>query len=131
MIDANLLETQIIDYQDLLLLHNQNVLPSMVDYSQYQSKLALLPTKIIEQTFVRTNQIYRMPMGTYLKKRYKFPFPACNVPCQSEPVATYTVYSSTPAIDSRVTAAQFFVGIKLLACDIYLMKTYIQFVNVF
>ena len=51
-----------------------------------------------------------MPMGTYLKKRYKSPFPACNVHCRSEPVATDTVYSDTPAIDSGITTAQFFVG---------------------
>jgi len=31
MIDSNLFETQVIDYQDLLLMHNQNVIPSKVD----------------------------------------------------------------------------------------------------
>ena len=35
MIDSNILETEIIDYLDLLLLHNQNVTPSKVDYSQF------------------------------------------------------------------------------------------------
>ena len=33
MIDINLLKTQVFDYQDLLFLHNQNVIPSMADYS--------------------------------------------------------------------------------------------------
>ena len=84
MIDSNLMETEIIDYHDLLLLHNQNVMPSKVDYKQYQSKLAWLPADIIEETFARTTQFYRMPMGTYLKKRYKPPFPACNVHCQND-----------------------------------------------
>jgi len=86
------------------------VVPSKVDYSQYQSKLAWLPINIIEQIIARTTQFYRMPMGTYFKKKYKSPFPACNVHCQSEPVATNIVYYDTPAIDSGVTAAQFFVG---------------------
>ena len=41
-----------------------------------------------------------------------------------------TVYSDTPAIDSRITAEQFFAGIESLICDIYPMKTDKQFVNV-
>ena len=110
LIDNNLLEKQAIDYQDLLLMHNQNVVPSKIDYSQYWSKLVWLPINIIEQTFARTSQFYKMPMGTYLKKRYKSLFLACNVHCESEPVATETVYFNTPAIDSRVIAAQLFVG---------------------
>ena len=123
MVNSNLLEAQVINYQDLLLLHNQNVMPSKVDYSQYQSNLAWLPINIIEQTFARRTQFYRMPMSTYLKKRYKTPFPACNVHCQSEPVAIDMVYSDTLAIDNRITAAQFFVGTESLVCDIYPMKT--------
>ena len=35
MIDDNLLEMQIISYQDLLLLYNHNVVPSKIDYKQY------------------------------------------------------------------------------------------------
>ena len=71
-----------------------------------------------------------MPMGTYLKKRYKSPFPACNVHCRNEPVATDTVYSDTPAIDSGITAAQFFVGTESMVCDVYPMQTDKQFVHV-
>ena len=53
MVDSNLLVTYAIDYQDLLLLHNQNVTHSKVNYSQFQSKLAWLPVDIIEKTFSR------------------------------------------------------------------------------
>src|SRR4030095_521056 len=66
----------------------------------------------------------------YLKKRYKSPFPACNVTQRDEPVATDTVYLDTPAIDSGAMAAQFFVGTESLVCDVYPMKTDKQFVNV-
>ena len=45
-------------------------------------------------------------------------------------MATDTVYSDTPAIDGRFTAAQFFVGTESLVCDIYPMKMDKQFVNV-
>ena len=49
---------------------------------------------------------------------------------RDEPVATDTVYSDTPAIDSGITAAQFFVGTQSMVCDVYPMKTDKQFVNV-
>jgi len=44
-------------------------------------------------------------------------------------VATDTIYSDTPAIDSGVTTAQFFVGCNSMVCDVYGMKTDKQFVN--
>ena len=69
-------------------------------------------------------------MGTYLKKRYKSPFPACNVNRRNEPVATDTVYSNTPAINSRIIAAQFFACTESMVCDVYPMKTDKQFVHV-
>ena len=69
-------------------------------------------------------------MGMYLKKRYKSPFPACIVHHRNGPVATDTVYSDTPAIDSGVTAAQFFVGTESMVCDVYPMQTDKQFVHV-
>src|SRR5687767_1415670 len=71
-----------------------------------------------------------VPMGTHLKKRNKLPFPACNIHCRDEPVATNTVYSDTPAIDSGVTTAQFFAGTEPMVCDTYPMKTDKQFVHV-
>ncbi len=40
-----------------------------------------------------------------------------------------TLYSDTPAIDSGVTVAQFFVGCNSMLCDIYGIKTGKQFVN--
>lgn len=130
LIDNNNMETQINGYDDVIMLHNQNVMPSKADYAQYQSKLAWSLTNIIEQTFVNTTQFYRMPMGTYLKKRCMSPFPACNVHCCSKSVITDTVYSDTPAIDSGVTSAQFFVVTESIVCDIYPMTTDKQFVNV-
>ena len=75
-------------------------------------------------------QYYCMPVGTYLKARYKSPFPACIVHCRNEPVATDTVYSDTPAIDSGITTAKFFAGTESLVCDVYPMQTYKQFVHV-
>ena len=52
-----------------------------------------------------------------------------NVPCRHEAVATDTVYSDTPAVDSGVKQAQIFVGKESLVSDIYPMRSGKQFVN--
>ena len=56
-------------------------------------------------------------------------FPAFNIPQQSEEVATDTIFSDTPAIDSGVTMAQIFVGKRTLVTDVYPLKSQKQFVN--
>ena len=61
-------------------------------------------------------------MSTILQKRYQSPNPALNVHRRNEPVATDTVFSDTPAVDSGVISAQFFVGCKSMACDLYTLK---------
>jgi hypothetical protein len=70
-----------------------------------------------------------MPMSTALKKHYKSPFPALNVHCHEEALATDTVYSDVPAVDSGVTIAQLFVGLTSTVCDVYPLKTEKAFVN--
>ena len=52
-----------------------------------------------------------------------------NVPRRHEPVATYTIFSDTPAVDSGVKQAQVFVGRDTLVADVYPMKSGKQFVN--
>jgi hypothetical protein len=44
-------------------------------------------------------------------------------------LATDTVYSDVPAVDSGVTIAQFFVGLTFTVCDVYPLKTEKAFVN--
>ena len=70
-------------------------------------------------------------MSTVLKKHYKSPFPALNVHRREEAIATDTVYSDVPAVDSGVTIAQLFVGLTSTVCDVYPLKTEKAFVNVF
>ncbi len=131
VVNSNNIDNHVIkDYNDVLQLYNQNVMPSKIDYESYRPKLAWLPVDVVKKTFERTTQFYRMPMGTNLKKRYKSPFPACNVHRRDEPVATDTVYSDTPAIDSGITAAQLFVCTESMVCDVYPLKSDRQFVNV-
>ena len=55
--------------------------------------------------------------------------PAPNIPIRHEPVATDTIFSDTPAVDSGVKQAQVFVGWDTLLADAYAMKSGKQFVN--
>ena len=64
-----------------------------------------------------------------MKRHLKSWNPALNVPRRHEPVATDTIFSDTPAVDSGVKQAQVFVGIDSLVADVYPMKSGKQFVN--
>ena len=66
-----------------------------------------------------------LPNEKHLKSRNH----ALNVPRRNEAVATDTVYSDTPAIDSGVKQAQLFVGKESLVSDINPMRSGKQFVN--
>jgi hypothetical protein len=58
-------------------------------------------------------------LGQHCKSR----FPACNVQCCNEAVATDTVFSDTPALFSGgIKAAQLFIGRKCLVADVYCVK---------
>ena len=88
-----------------------------------------MPTKIVKRTLAATTQYARYPQSQRLKKMFNSPFPACNVPRRSEATATDTVYSDTPAIGTRETMAQLFVGCETMVTNIYGMMTERQFVN--
>ena len=64
-----------------------------------------------------------------MKRHLKSRNPAFNVPRRHEAVATDTVFSDTPAVDSGVKQAQVFVGRDTLVADAYPMKSGKQFVN--
>ena len=65
------------------------------------------------------------PYEKHLKSRN----PTLNIPRRHELVATDTVLSDTPAVDSGVKQAQVFVGRGTLVADVYPMKSGKQFVN--
>ena len=65
------------------------------------------------------------PMKKHLKSRN----PALNNPRMHEAVATDTVFSDTPAVDSGVKQAPVFVGRDTLVADAYPMKSGKQFEN--
>ena len=49
-----------------------------------------------------------------MKKHIKSRNPAFNIPSRHEPVATDTIFSDTPVVDSGVKQAQVFVGMDIL-----------------
>ena len=64
-----------------------------------------------------------------MRKHFKSRFPAFNIPCRNEAVATDTIFSDTPTIDSGVTMAQIFIGKDSVVSDVYPMYSSKQFVN--
>jgi hypothetical protein len=91
--------------------HEHQIIENQQDIAQLQPNFAWLPENFVKETFKNTTQYTRMPMSTVLKKHYKLPFPALNVHRREEALATNTVYSDVPAVDSGVTIAQLFVGL--------------------
>ena len=63
------------------------------------------------------------------EKHIKSRIPALNIPRRHEAVATDTVFSDTPAVDSGVKQAQLFVGRDSLVADAYPMKSGEKVVN--
>ena len=84
---------------------------------------------IVKQTIDQSTQwgvaLDSFPMKRHLKSKN----PALNVPRRHKPVATDTIFSYTPAVDSGVKQEQVFVGRHSLVADIYPMKSGKQFVN--
>ena len=106
-----------------------SVMTKEPNYEELRPFFGWLPSDIVKSTFNNSTQYARIPMSTVLKKRYKAANPALNVHRRDEPVATDTVYSDTPAIDSGATSAQLFVGTESLVLDVYGMKSDKEFVN--
>jgi hypothetical protein len=69
-----------------------------------------------------STQFARLPLNTVLRKRFKAPNPAMNIPWHNKPMATDTIQSETPAFDGGEKYAQFFVGVHLLLSDVHGMK---------
>lgn len=117
------------DLPSLYQMYERVIKPRAIDFQKYAQHFIFVPPDIIKRTFEGTTQFYRQSPNPSMKKTYRTPFPACNVQRRSEAVATDTVYSDTPAIDSGITAAQFFVGVESLVCDIYPLQSDKQFIN--
>jgi hypothetical protein len=127
----SILDNHIIpDLSWLYLAHEHQIIENQQDFAHLCLNLpGFLKMLSKKPSFKNTTQYARMPMSTVLKKHYKSPFPALNVHRREEALATDTVYSNVPAVDSGVTIAHFFVGLTSTVCDVYPLKTEKAFVN--
>ena len=104
--------------------HAEQDWKSLRPYFGWQSKQVIQDTYKVTSRFGGT-----LPHHEYLKKHFKSRNPVFNIPGKNEPVATFTIFSDTPAINDGSTMAQFFVGKDTLVCDAYLIKSQKQFIN--
>ena len=100
-----------------------------IDYGKLRQYLGWINSDIIKLTIGQTTQwgvaLDSFPMKRHLKNRN----PALDVPRRHESVATDTIFSDTPAVDSGAKEAQVFVGRDSLVAHVYPMKSGKQFVN--
>jgi hypothetical protein len=115
--------------QNIYQVHNIVSKPSDVDYNLLRPFFAWAPADTIKRTLACTTQYARGRVSDTLRQHWKSRFPACNVRRRNEAVATDTIFSDTPAVDSGVQAAQLFVGRTSLVADVYPVKTDKEFVN--
>ena len=87
--------------------------------------------EVIEKTLSSTTQFGKNLMATHsIKENIKLRFPANNVCCRHEPVATDTVFADVPAIDSGgCKMAQGFVGRNSYVAEVYLINSEKEFVQ--
>ena len=101
------------------------------DYDKYRPYFLQAPTEKIRQTFRNTTQFATNVMsGHNILQTIQSPYPANNVWRRNEPVASDTIFTEVPAIDTGgQKMAQLFIGRKSLVADAYGMSTTAQFVN--
>ena len=109
--------------------HKHAITPQPIDFERLRPYFGWVNKHTIEKTFHKTTQWAVASTRDPMRKHFKSRFPAFNIPRRSEEVATDTIFSDTPAIDSGVTMAQIFVGKRTLVTDVYPLKSQKQFVN--
>ena len=100
------------------------------DYEKFMPYFGWVNVDTVQKTMEQSTQWgVSLPNTFPMKKHLKSRNPALNIPRRHEAVATDTVFSDTPAVDSGVKQAQVFVGRDTLVADAYPMKSGKQFVS--
>ena len=108
--------------------NKHDVQPETPDYDKNRPYFGWVNIDTIRDTFKNTTQWGACTESSPLKRHLKSRNPALNVPRRHEGVATDTVYSDTPAVDSGVRQAQLFAGKESLVFHIYPMRSGKEFV---
>ena len=100
------------------------------DYEKFRPYFGWVNVDTAQKTMEQSTQWgVSLPNTFPMKKHLKSRNPALNIPRRHEVVATDTVFSDTPAVDSGLKQAQVFVGRDTLVAAAYPMKSGKQFVN--
>ena len=100
------------------------------DYEKFRLYFGWDNVDTVQKTMEQSTQWgVSIPNTFPMKRHLKSWNPALNIPRRHEAVATDTIFSDTPAVDSGVKQAQVFVGRDTLVPDAYPMKSGKQFVN--
>ena len=100
------------------------------DYEKFRPYFGWVSVDAAQKTMEQSTQWgVSLPNTFPMKRHLKSRNPALTIPWRHEAVATDTVFSDTPAVDSGVKQAQVFVGRDTLLADAYPMKSGKQFVN--
>ena len=100
------------------------------DYEKFRPYFGWVNVDTVQKTMERSAQWgVSLPNTFPMRKHLKSRNPALNIPRRHEAVATDTVFSDTPAVDSGVKQPQVFVARDTLVADAYPMKSGKQFVN--
>ena len=100
------------------------------DYEKFRPYFGWVNVDTVQKTMEQSTQWgVSLPNTFPMKKHLKSRNLALNILRRHEAVATDTVFSDTPVVDSGVKQAQVFVGRDTLVADAYTMKSGKRFVN--
>ena len=109
--------------------HKHGIKTQPIDFEKLRPYFGWVNKYTIEKTCHKTT-LWAVASTRYpMRKHFKSRFLAFNNSRRSEEVATDTIFSDTPAIDSGVTMAQSFRGKRTLVTDVYPLKSQEQFIN--
>ena len=107
--------------------NQHDVSPETPDYEKFRLYFGWVNVDTVQKTMEQSTQwVVSIPNTFPMKKHLKSRNPALNIPRRHEPVATDTVFSDTPAVDSGVKQAQVFVGRDTLVDYAYPMKRWAE-----
>ena len=84
--------------------------PTNIYYNRLKPYFGWVNAETIKKTFENCTQWAATSARFHMGKHSKSRFPTFNIPRSNEAVATDTIFSDTPAVDSGVTMAQIFIG---------------------
>ena len=81
-----------------------------IDYNKIKQYYGWVNAETIKKTCENSTEWAMTSTRFPMRKHFKSRSPPVNIPQRTEAVATDTIFSDTPSIDSGVTMAQIFIG---------------------